>query len=407
MSSSKPFSALLSKIGFNRSNKFNELNDPKQISTLLNSGNGITSYHDLLSILKRATELKDDEFTSTTLDSIISTLQANTDPELKSNLVANNISNLLDVLLSQRMASSRICERCLRIICSLLAEDGNRSKFSSSGFCYRLVKTCQLHSSDSLLLLWGLRVIRLLTADESLVSKFAVSGACDLVASVLHHHRDKDVEIVEWCCRVIYNLCYEDVNCCLKLAECGVCEMIVAQLRPTRRSKSFANDNILNRLVEDEDIQATEGTQFNEIVETVELSEGWDSTSRKYQYLILAMGSMSRRHEGNKERFGWLGACEAVIHVTNQFTLNDVALSESICWTLGNLTYPCTANQKRLCDLQASTVVIDILNKHMDSEKCAIECLRAIRNIAHNFDLALAALKAAGSVIVAMTSIIH
>eukprot|EP01035_Chromulina_nebulosa_P019255 gene19255-25109_t len=115
----------------------------------------------------------------------------------------------------------------------------------------------------------------------------------------------------------------------------------------------------------------------------------WSLTSRKAQYLLLAIGGLARRHEQNKNRLGILGICDIIMDIVNYFTNEDVGLAESICWACGNLAYPNEDNQRLLCDIGICKVIIDILVKHIGCEQCTIECLRAIRNIAHNSDTAL------------------
>ena len=71
------------------------------------------------------------------------------------------------------------------------------------------------------------------------------------------------------------------------------------------------------------------------------------------------------------------------------FHLNTVELAESFCWAIGNLAFPNTSNQICLSQLGACKTTLDVLNKYIESEQCIIECLRAIRNVAHYCNEAL------------------
>lgn len=380
-------SSVSSWLAIGKSAKFSDINDSKELGSFLPES---LLPNDVMALLRRATELKSDDFYVATLDTVIGTLHNHSgDLEFQKALAVHGIATILDTILSQRMSSSIICERCLRVICFVLNEETSRPKFSSSGFCYRLIKICQLHSVDAVLLLWGLRVIRQLTVDESLVSKFAVSGACELSAEILHQYRNKNDEIVEWACRVIHNLCYEDVNCCSKLADTGVCEIIVALLRPKPKYEDNPNSSC-----------SYTGSHQKSSDGHSNFVEEWNLNIRRYHYVIMALGSLCRRHDGNKERLSWLGACEVIIDVANYFSTDDVALAESLAWAIGSLTYPLQDNQISLSNLGSCHLLRTILEKHQSSEKCVLECLRAIRNIGHCCDDVLNEIKKSGYIFI-------
>lgn len=356
-------------MGLGGSGKFNEVSNHNEIPKILSDT--ITPAQDVIHLLRRCIELLDDEFLIVAFDTMNNLLQSNTDVNFKEFLAINGISYLLDDILSKKITSTNICERCLHSICLLVNDIACRLKFTSPVFCCRLIKICQLHSANEVLLIWGLRIIRTLSFEDVMPQRLIVSGACELISSVMHHHKQSTDEVIEWCCRIIYNLCYDDPTSCIKLADSGICEILIAQLQPNRS----------NFIVENKPIDSIENAIDLDFSGN-KLMQQFSNNISKYQYLILGLGSLGKHHCDIKDRIRILGGCEVITLLLMNFGLQDPSFSESFCWSVANLSYPCLQSQINFCETGIVLNFLELLkDKENVSNKCKVECLRAIRNI--------------------------
>jgi hypothetical protein len=196
--------------------------------------------------------------------------------------------------------------------------------------------------------------------------------AADLLTQSLLKHKGRDA-IVVWACRNIHNFIAHDSSSGSeastqdRLSDGGVCESLVA----------------------------------------VTLAQHWDSMSLLAAVWVLkAIGSLARYHGVNKRRFSSAGVFPLLSKLHVRFTLADKHFSESICWAIGNLSYPDAENQTLLGDANveqnggsdACAIVIASLRQHLQSTIVVQEGLRAARNLSHQHDANLQALYALGVV---------
>lgn len=363
---------------------------------------------DCIALLKKTCEIirskSDDSFACASLELIISFISnANTSsPEnltsIKLNLVSNGAIGYIDQIIQSKINNEDTVRSCLQLL-SLIIENSNdesqstsismtsnRKKFSNSGYCYRVIKACQLHISNPRLILWGLKVCRHLTLEDFLISKLILAGLCELLGNVAKTHlqlqtnvsnrnNNNSIEsssdaltmhenILEWTAKVIYNICYNDATCSTKLSDLGVCDISVIVL--------------ISMLGEIE----TE-TEDDTIASASVLS------IKKAQSSLMLIGSLARRNDGNKDKFRVLGTCELIMKIAEKFNIQVGTFAESFCWALSNLGYPNQDNQRTFCEHGACEVIIRALTIHLTVEQTTIECLRSIRNLAHNSDFAL------------------
>lgn len=161
-------------------------------------------------------------------------------------------------------------------------------------------------------------------------------GGCDLLAQALRTHPAAD-DIVVWACRT---LC----NCILTLDAVNVQDRAICQ-------DKLAQQQVPEILV----------TQFSERLNVIgKLAAQW---------ALKAIGCVARRQEANMQIFVELGICELLQAVQQQFTLEDEKIAESICWVIGNTSYPSEEAQARWGACGACSVVLAALRKHVSSEE--------------------------------------
>jgi hypothetical protein len=169
-----------------------------------------------------------------------------------------------------------------------------------------------------------------------LVQRIVACGGSDLLAQALRVHAASD-DIVIWSCRT---LC----NCILTL------DAVNANDRSTCQDK-LAQQHVPGILV----------NQFAERLGVMgKLAAQW---------ALKAVGCLARRHEGNMHRFVELGVCELLQSVRQHFTLDDEKIAESVCWVIGNVSYPSEEAQARWGACGACDVVLTTLRKHVSSEE--------------------------------------
>jgi hypothetical protein len=161
-------------------------------------------------------------------------------------------------------------------------------------------------------------------------------GGCDLLALALRTHSTCD-DIVVWTCRT---LC----NCILTLDAVNAQDRIVCQ------------DKLAQLLVAEVLI-----SEFSERLGVVgKLAAQW---------ALKAVGCLARRHEGNVHTLVELGVCELLHNVQQHFSLEDEKIAESVCWVVGNVSYPSEEAQARWGACGACNVVLTTLRKHVASEE--------------------------------------
>jgi hypothetical protein len=169
-----------------------------------------------------------------------------------------------------------------------------------------------------------------------LVQRIVACGGSDLLAQALRVHAASD-DIVIWSCRT---LC----NCILTL------DAVNANDRSTCQDK-LAQQHVPGILV----------NQFAERLGVMgKLAAQW---------ALKAVGCLARRHEGNMHRFVELGVCELLQSVRQHFTLDDEKIAESVCWVIGNVSYPSEEAQARWGACGACDVVLTTLRRHVSSEE--------------------------------------
>ena len=171
---------------------------------------------------------------------------------------------------------------------------------------------------------------------SGLVSRIITCGGCDLLAQALRSHSGCD-DIVVWTCRTM-------CNCILTL------DMINSQERTTCQDK-FARLQVMEVLVE----------QFSGRLSTIgKLAAQW---------ALKAIGCLARRHDLNTKLLVDMGVCELLQNVQAKFSLEHEKLAESICWVIGNLSYPSEEAQLRWGACGACEVVLKTLRQHINSEE--------------------------------------
>ncbi len=163
-------------------------------------------------------------------------------------------------------------------------------------------------------------------------------------------------EVLIWTCRNIHNfVAYDSAgNTQAKFGDSGVCETLV----------------------------------------TVVLADDCVAISEQAAVWVLkATGSLARYHPVNKRKLGVAGVAGMINRLYGRFSLQNRTFSESICWAVGNLSYPDEDNQTLLGsdDLQsgggnACEIVNRSLTQHLLSTIVVQESLRAVRNLVHQHD---------------------
>jgi hypothetical protein len=187
-----------------------------------------------------------------------------------------------------------------------------------------------------------------------LVQRIVTCGGCDLLAQALRTHSNCD-DIVVWTCRTLCNsiLTLDAVNaqdrivCQDKLAQLLVAEVLISEFSERL--------GVIGKLAA--------------------------------QWALKAVGCLARRHEGNMHTFVELGVCELLHNVQQHFSLEDEKIAESICWVIGNVSYPSEEAQARWGACGACSVVLTTLRKHVSSEETVQGALPASLRILSSHSL--------------------
>ena len=169
-----------------------------------------------------------------------------------------------------------------------------------------------------------------------LVQRIISCGGCDLISLALRSHSTCD-DIIIWACRT---LC----NCILTLDAVNVQDRTLCQ----------------DKLAQQQVPQVLIGVFAERIGNLRKLAAQW---------ALNGIGCLSRRHDGNMHLFVELGVCELLHSVKQQFSFDDEKVAESICWVIGNVSYPVEEAQARWGACGACEVVLTALRKHVNNEE--------------------------------------
>ena len=275
------------------------------------------------------------------------------DINFSSTSATNDVMNLLNA----NLTNAKVCEDCLKSITVLLSQSNNRAKFLALDTVARIVKVIFLHVKAIDVVEWGIRSLRIFSADENALDKIFVADGCKILAIILKYYSSNSA-IVEEVCHTIYNLTLENDECKDAFREYGVIEILT-----------------LSIFIEN-------GTKLPQIC---------------IEWCLRAIGGLARRNENNKIAFSSFGICEKLLSIidkiisnnkTNSMTSN-VAFAEAVCWAIGNLSYPDDQNQSRLCSNGACEYVVNVMNQYIENSMFVQECFRAIRNLCYHHEINL------------------
>lgn len=180
-------------------------------------------------------------------------------------------------------------------------------------------------------------------------------GVCDLLTQILRQHTLNET-ILPVVCDLIYQLVLFDVDqsdsvhsCQDKFAEFFLCEQLINKIL-----LNYADELTIHSII----------TVFK------------------------AIGALSRRHEGNKQRFASVGACKLLPELSRskKSFLENAFFAEAICWAFGNLAFPDADNQLALGESGACSLIFDLLKLHSQNRLVVQEGMRAVRNLCQSCD---------------------
>eukprot|EP01034_Spumella_vulgaris_P023898 gene23898-30176_t len=210
--------------------------------------------------------------------------------------------------------------------------------------------------ADTIVLEWTLRVVNFISVEDGMLSKLLACGGCDLMIKSLATHPTCD-EVLIWTCRNIHNFVAHDSGSDLtqsKFGDSGVCESLTTV------------------------VLAEHGAVINE---------------QAAVWVLKAIGSLARYHPVNKRKLGAAGISRQINMLYSRFALKSRTFSESICWAVGNLSFPDEENQsvlgssdQELGGGNACEIVSRSLSQHLLSAIVVQESLRAVRNLSHQHD---------------------
>ncbi|KAJ1430845.1 armadillo-type protein, partial [Ochromonadaceae sp. CCMP2298] len=320
----------------------------------------ITDPVEAVEALRKAAEQKNVEYTTSALDLTTHLCESDRSKQTSRNLIDCGAATPIGRILGTHNAHSQGAwggggggggvegEEDPAAVASVAA---NRRAFSSAGLVYRIVKAASHHAADEITLEWGLRVVFYLSLEQGLVLRIVSCGGCDLLASALRAHAGSD-DILVWACRT---LCH----CVLTL------DVVSAQARSACQDKLAAQDvpEILVSELAERGQQGGQGLS--------ELATMW---------VLKAIGALARRHPRTLALFVEIGVCELLQSVVRRHSLGE-RLAESVCWVVGNLSYPSREAQLRWGACGACHVVLASLQQNAHSEETVQEALRALRNL--------------------------
>jgi hypothetical protein len=229
----------------------------------------------------------------------------------------------------------------------------NMNRFSSSGTLFRIIKAGAHHIQDMSIVIWCLRCILVFARDGGLVPKLLACGIAEMMGNTLSQYGGTQL-VVTLCCQIIHFMVFEDVeeldcknNCQDKFGERGICEVLSV------RSLSLVGDFGVN-------------------------ATNW---------ILRAIGSLSRKNDDLKRRFALCGTCEMIAKECRRPDfLRDKSFAESLCWCIANISFPDGENQQNLGKYGLCLTLTEILKSHETEASVVQEGLRALRNLCHGHD---------------------
>jgi hypothetical protein len=171
------------------------------------------------------------------------------------------------------------------------------------------------------------------------VSRVITCGGCDLLALSVRSHVSSCDDVTVWASRLLFSL-------------------VMTLDAVNAQDRSACQDKLAGLELP--------GLLFGG------LSERLGGMSKlAVQWVLKAIGCLARRHESNAVVFvQQLGLCELLRDLQDQVDLGkDEKLSESVCWVIGNTSFPYVEAQLRWTAAGACEVILAALNFHVNSEE--------------------------------------
>ena len=148
--------------------------------------------------------------------------------------VTNDVMNLLNA----NLTNAKVCEDSLKSITVLLSQSNNRAKFLALDTITRIIKVIFLHIKTVDVVEWGIRSLRIFSANENAIDKILIADGCKILAIVLKYYSNNSA-IVEEVCHTIYNLALENDECKDAFREYGVIEILTLSIFIENLSKLY------------------------------------------------------------------------------------------------------------------------------------------------------------------------
>ncbi len=331
----------------------------------------------------------------------------------------------------QRQAISKVVSSvgCLAIG-DLAIDTNNQSRLSSSGACEAVVGALKRHCAIPDVVYNSCYGIHYLCTTQNNVSWMGAYGACEAVTIAINKHiKDPEVakytamalgslaykdegnqvrihtsggnqaivdllglhaktaDIVENCCRAIYNLC-EDGNNVSELGKNGACGLVVQALQTHANSPTVITQTLLaiaglavklknDKVHKGNTRKLVEQGAIENIVAVMQKFADQESVQRAAGMAITSLA----RLEANRLKLGQVGACELVCHAI-QLHINSAQVVSKLSLAIDALAMDSDPNKAKFTALLAIDNLLIALQKHEKVANCVADILRAIITLA-------------------------
>lgn len=239
----------------------------------------------------------------------------------------------------------------------------NRKRLSSVDTVSRILQCANANVNNVNALEYGLKTAYCLCFDRDNYNSLYVGGVCSLISQALLSFSTREA-ILLWSCKLLHRLLIG----LEEIAESG---------RVKDKGRDYFN--------ECQDALADKAVIQN-VVQGLS-QQGKDKGFRSVVVAAMfAIGALARKNRKNKMLLVEAGIAQLLESLTKSFSLRDLKLAESICWAIGNLSYPEQESQSVLGEHGACDMILTALNMHKEIVTVVQEALRALRNISHDHE---------------------
>ena len=292
--------------------------------------------------------------------------------ENRTRLQSAHVCEALNAALQRHTSSVEPMIQVFRTLI-VLASDKNHpivAHMGTTGICKSVVRTISKNHGDATICKLGCQVIVRLGAEEQNLPVLLSARASEIVSKAIMKHASADTQLTEWGCKALHTLCSDDINSMAKPRTSGEVEAVVWAIQRQGNFVEVAEWSArVFCLLSHNEVNAMKfgGSGGCEAIINLTKTHSRNAAVCEQACEVFHLLALN---ENNRAWLGASGGCSVLGTVLHHHAGNATVCTAA-CMAVGKLACNHEGNSARLRSIGMCEKILDILDKHVDHEKCA------------------------------------